>query len=130
MATGTDNYKFREIKTYSSTEWLANNSKKYRSVFDEQEVSYIYCEVSLHNKRFDDKNWKLKMQLKCFDADNNEICDLNCDRMVEKKDPVVFVREGWGVKTPGTYWRAGQYRWEAWVDGELLEKKNFYNKYR
>jgi SpoVK/Ycf46/Vps4 family AAA+-type ATPase len=126
MATGTDNYKFREIKTYSSTEWLANNSKKYRSVFDEQEVSYIYCEVSLFNKRFDDKNWKLKMQIKCFDADNNEICDLNCDRMVEKKDPIVFVREGWGVKTPGTYWRAGQYRWEAWVDGELLEKKSFY----
>lgn len=126
MASGNEHYKFREIKTYSSTEWLANNSKKYRTVFDEQEVSYIYCEVSLYNKRFDTKNWQLKMQLKCFDADNNEICDLNCDRLVEKKDPVIYVREGWGVKTPGTYWRAGQYRWEAWIDGELVEKKSFY----
>ena len=28
------NYKFRELKVYSSTEWLADNKKKYRQVFD------------------------------------------------------------------------------------------------
>jgi SpoVK/Ycf46/Vps4 family AAA+-type ATPase len=121
-----DNYKFRDIRTYCNTEWLANNTKKYRSVFEEQEVAYLYCEVSMHNKRFDEKAWKLKMQLKCFDEQNNEICDLNCDRQIEKEDAVVYVREGWGVKTPGAYWKAGIYRWEAWVDDELLATKSFY----
>lgn len=122
----SDNFKFKDIKTYCSTEWLANNTKKYRSVFDEQEVAYLYCEVSLFNKQFDEKAWKLKMQLKCFDEQNNEICDLNCDRQIDKTDHIIYVREGWGVKTPGAYWKAGVYRWEAWIDDELVASKNFY----
>lgn len=121
-----DNFKFRDIKTYCSTEWLANNTKKYRSVFDEQEVAYLYCEVSLFNKHFDNKNWKLSMQLKCFDEENNEICDLNCDRQVDKSDSLIYIREGWGVKTPGAYWKAGIYRWEAWIANELIATKTFY----
>ncbi|MEY3983397.1 MAG: hypothetical protein RL160_954 [Bacteroidota bacterium] len=126
MAAGNEHFKFRDIKTYCSTEWLANNTKKYRSVFDEQELSYIYCEVSLFNKRYDEETWMLHMQLKCFNSENQEVCDLNCDRQVEPREQVVYIREGWGVKTQGTYWKAGAYRWEAWVDGQLLEKKNFY----
>lgn len=122
----SDNYKFKDIKTYCSTEWLANNTKKYRSVFDEQEVAYLYCEISLYNKHFDSKNWRLSMQLKCFDEQNNEICDLNCDRQVDKGDAMVYVREGWGVKTPGAYWKSGVYRWEAWINNELIASKTFY----
>lgn len=121
-----DNFKFKDIKTYCSTEWLANNTKKYRIVFDEQEVAYLYCEVSLFNKHFDLKNWRLTMQLKCFDEQNNEICDLNCDRQVDKSDSMIFIREGWGVKTPGAYWKAGVYRWEAWIEGEQIATKTFY----
>lgn len=120
------NYKFKDIKTYCSTEWLANNTKKYRSVFDEQEVAYLYCEVSFYNKQFDQKNWRMEMQLKCFDSQNNEICDLNCDRQVDKNDAVIFIREGWGVKTPGAYWKAGEYRWEAWSGEEMVASKTFY----
>lgn len=122
----SENYKFKDIKTYCSTEWLANNTKKYRSVFDEQEVAYLYCEVSLNNKLFDNKNWRLTMQLKCFDEQNNEICDLNCDRQVDKNDAIIYVREGWGVKTPGAYWKAGIYRWEAWIGEEQIANKTFY----
>ncbi|MBL7812245.1 MAG: AAA family ATPase [Bacteroidetes bacterium] len=121
-----DNFKFKDIKTYCSTEWLANNTKKYRSVFDEQELAYLYCEVSLHNKRFDEKSWRLKMQLKCFDEQNNEICDLNCDRQIDTSDAMIYVREGWGVKTPGAYWKAGVYRWEAWVEDEMIATRTFY----
>lgn len=121
-----ENFKFRDIKTYCSTEWLANNTKKYRSVFDEQEIAYLYCEVSLYNKQFDNKTWNLQMQLKCFDQENNEICDLNCDREVDTADTITYIREGWGVKTPGAYWKAGIYRWEAWIGGELVATKTFY----
>jgi SpoVK/Ycf46/Vps4 family AAA+-type ATPase len=121
-----ENYKFKDIKTYCSTEWLANNTKKYRSVFDEQEIAYLYCEVSLHNKHFDQSNWHLTMQLKCYDEKNNELCDLNCDREVDKSDSLIYIREGWGVKTPGAYWKAGVYRWEAWIGTELIATKTFY----
>lgn len=38
-------YKFRDLKIFGSTEWLANNEKKYRLVYDEMECSFIYCEL-------------------------------------------------------------------------------------
>ena len=119
-------FKFRDIKTYSSIEWLANNTKKYRTVFEELEVAYVYCEVSLYNKRFDEDPWQLNLRMRCIDEKNNEICYLNCDRAVNPEEPVVYVREGWGVKTPGTYWKSGVYRWEALVNDEVIASKTFY----
>jgi SpoVK/Ycf46/Vps4 family AAA+-type ATPase len=121
-----DLLKFRDIKTYGSTEWLAHNAKKYRSVFDENETAYIYCEFSFFNKKYDEDNWDLKLKLKCLNEADEEICDLNCDRSIDKRDNIVFVREGWGVKTPNTYWKAGAYRWEAYVNDELFATKSFY----
>ncbi len=32
-------YKFKELKCYASTEWLIDNQKKYRQVFDKYEVN-------------------------------------------------------------------------------------------
>ncbi len=121
-----DFLKFRDIKTYGSTEWLVNNTKKYRSVFDELEASYIYCEFSFFNKKFDEENWEIKLRLKCLNESDEEICDLNCDRPIDKRDNIVFIREGWGVKTPSTYWKAGTYRWEAYINDELIGSKSFY----
>jgi SpoVK/Ycf46/Vps4 family AAA+-type ATPase len=119
-------YKYKDIKVFGSTEWLANNEKNYRQVFDESEISYIYCEISFYNKLFDEKDWDIKLELKCFSADNKEICALNCDRKVRKDENIVFVREGWGVKEPGSYWKRGSYRWEAHIDGKLLAERYFY----
>ncbi len=119
-------YKFRDIKVFGSTEWLANNEKNYRLVYDESEVGYIYCEISLFNKLFDEEDWDLKMELKCFSADNKEVCLLNCDRRIRKEDNIVFVREGWGVKEIGGYWKRGSYRWEAHVGGKFIAEKHFY----
>ena len=119
-------YKFRDIKTYSSTEWLAYNTKKYRCVFEEQELSYVYCEVTIYNKKFDEEDWSLQMHLKCFDEKNNEVCDLNCDRLISADEPIAYIREGWGVKTPASYWKPGIYRWEAWVGDQKIASKTFY----
>ncbi len=54
------NHIFRNIKVYSSTEWLADNKKKYRSVFDKNESTYIYTEFSFFNLHFKKKEWELK----------------------------------------------------------------------
>ncbi|NJK83566.1 MAG: hypothetical protein HC912_06835, partial [Saprospiraceae bacterium] len=50
--------KFRELRVYSSTEWLADNRKKYRQVFDRYTTSYIYAELSFYNKLFDHLDWE------------------------------------------------------------------------
>jgi len=119
-------HKFKDLRIFASTEWLANNEKNYRLVYDESELSYIYCEFSFFNKSFDDQDWEVNIRLKCFGPDGAEICNLNCDRTVKKEDSVVFVREGWGVKNKGNYWKRGSYRWEAWIENKMAAERSFY----
>ena len=120
-------YKIRDIKIFGSTEWLANNEKKYRQVFDEAECSFIYCELSFFNKLFDEQDWSARISLKCVNVeDGAEICNLTADRSILKDENIVFIREGWGVKNAGNYWKKGTYRWEAWIDNEFVGERIFY----
>lgn len=121
------NYKFRDLKVFGSTEWLANNEKKYRLVYDEAECTFVYCELSFFNKLFDESDWDVRLNLKCVNhIDGTEICNLVADRVIRKDENIVYIREGWGVKTPGAYWKSGVYRWEAWIDSTFVAEKIFY----
>ena len=122
------NYKFRELKIYGSTEWLADNKKKYRQVFDRYETTYIYAELSFYNKNFDIEDWDVDVQLKCFSTKKgkSEICSLPFTRKISKFDHIVYVREGWGNKKEGVFWKRGTYYWEAWINDEKVATKYFY----
>ncbi len=121
-------YKFRDLKVYSSTEWLADNKKKYRQVFDRYEATYVYAELSFYNKLFDDEDWNVQINIKCYSLKKGrkELCDLNFDRKVSKYDNVVYIREGWGNKKFGAFWKKGTYYWEAYIDGQKVATKYFY----
>lgn len=121
-------FKFKELKVYSSTEWLADNKKKYRQVFDRQNVSYIYAELSFYNKMFDEQVWDIDVNFKCFQlkSKKREICSLNFNRKVSKYDNVVYIREGWGNKKGGVFWKKGTYLWEVYIEGEKVGFKYFY----
>jgi hypothetical protein len=121
-------FKFRELKAYSSTEWLADNKKKYRQVFDRYETTYIYAELSLYNKFYDIEDWEVDVELKCFalKKGRTELCSLPFKRKVSKYDNVIYVREGWGNKKEGAFWKKGTYYWEAFVEGEKVATKYFY----
>jgi SpoVK/Ycf46/Vps4 family AAA+-type ATPase len=122
-------YKFKELKVYNSTEYLWNNTKKYRQVFDRYETAYIYVELSLFNKRFDEEDWPLHVELRCFSASGggrSELCSLTLDKEVSRFDHLVYLREGWGNQKRGTFWKAGTYYWEAYIDGQRIGSKYFY----
>ncbi|MBL7827965.1 MAG: AAA family ATPase [Saprospiraceae bacterium] len=121
-------WKFKELKIYASTEWLADNKKKYRQVFDRLETSYIYAELSFQNKQFDQDDWEINVELKCFAVkkQKKEICSLPFRRKVSKYDPIGYIREGWGNKQEGIFWKKGAYYWEAWIEGEKVATKYFY----
>ena len=121
-------FKFRELKVYSSTEWLADNKKKYRQVFDRYDTTYIYAELSFYNKLFDDEDWEIEVTLKCYSLKRGrrELCTLPFKRKVSKYDHVVYIREGWGNKSEGAFWKKGTYYWEAWIEGEKVATKYFY----
>ena len=127
MASNKNNeFIFRNMKVYGSVEWLADNKKKYRSIFDVNECTYIYCEFSFFNLNFKKKDWDINLRLVCVDQDKNQICDLNCDRTISKDHNLIFIREGWGTQNEGSYWKAGTYKWEAYVGDELVAERNFY----
>jgi len=122
------NFKFKELRVYSSTEWLADNKKKYRQVFDRYETTYIYAELSFYNKMFDTDVWEVDVELRCFEIKNSkkQICNLTFKKSISKYDNIVYIREGWGNKREGSFWKKGTYYWEAWMDGEKISTKYFY----
>ncbi|HMQ50128.1 MAG TPA: AAA family ATPase [Saprospiraceae bacterium] len=121
-------FKFKELKVYASTEWLADNKKKYRQVFDRYETAYVYAELSFHNKYFDIEDWEVDVELKCYSIRKGQklLCSLPFKRKVSKYDNVMYIREGWGNKNEGAFWKKGTYFWEAWIEGEKVATKYFY----
>ncbi len=121
-------FKFKDLKFYNSTEWLADNKKRYRQVFDQQTTAYIYAELSLYNKLFDIDDWELNIELRCYSVKKKEteICRMPYKKRISKTDPVVYIREGWGNKDVGVFWKRGTYYWEAWIDSQKIASKYFY----
>ncbi len=123
-----DSFKFKELKVYSSTEYLAGNQKKYRQVFNRNETAYVYAEISLHNKLFDQQDWVISGELRCYDLKKGrkKVCSIPINKKISKYDPVVYIREGWGNKANGVFWKKGTYCWEFWIDNEKVGSKHFY----
>ncbi len=109
-------YKFKDLKVYSSDEWMADSTKKYRLVFERSETTYMRAEFSFYNKLFDEEDWDTTVRLKCFflyGSKKEELCNLEHKTKISKEENVIFVRDGWGNATPGAYWFRGDYVLEA-----------------
>ncbi|RMG58930.1 MAG: AAA family ATPase [Bacteroidetes bacterium] len=125
-------YKFNALKTYTSTEWLAESRKKYRQVFDRSEIAYIYAEFSFYNKLFDEEDWEAEINLKAYSRPASpkqapeQICDIEVNKSVSKDLNIVYIREGWGMDKKGAFWKEGSYFWEAYIDGEMVGTCNFF----
>ncbi len=125
----TKNYKFKDVKVYSSDEWMANATKKYRTVFDRMETTYIRTEFSFYNKLFDEREWTAKVTLKSFlleGTTRKELCCLVSTQTIKMDDNIVYVRDGWGTPTEGTFWLKGNYIWEAYIDDEFVGGRTFF----
>lgn len=122
-------YKFRALKTYTSTEWLAESKKKYRQVFDRNEIRYIYAEFSFFNKLFDEEDWEAEIMLIAYQAGppvRKVSKDLVVRKPITKDQNVVYIREGWGNDKVGVAWPEGAYFWEVFIDGEKVATHHFY----
>src|SRR4051812_40928444 len=123
------NYKFKDLKVFSSTETMDGNTKRYRRVFDTKETTYLYAELSVYNKLFDEEDWKAIVVLKAFSVkpdERKELCSIERSLDITKEQNIVIIREGWGNKDLGAYWYRGDYEWEAYINNELVGKKKFY----
>lgn len=120
-------YKFKSLQTFCNNEWMVNNLKRYRTVFDKAEIDYIRIELAIYNKLFDEEDWKGKVNLKCFDSlGKQEYCNREVDVEVKKEENIFYVRDGWGVETKGSFWKKGSYQWQAFIDDVLIGEKSFH----
>jgi hypothetical protein len=122
-------YKFRDLKVYSSDEWMAGSTKKYRKVYDRYETTYQRLEISVFNKKFDEEDWEASVRSRCFfvnGSQKNELSNFEEKRKVLKDENIVYVRHSWGNVTPGGYWRKGNYVWEAYIDEVKIGETTFY----
>jgi SpoVK/Ycf46/Vps4 family AAA+-type ATPase len=126
MTSAPEKYKVRSLKVFSDNEWLYDNAKKYRQVFEESAVTYIYGEFAFFNKLFDEEDWQINVHLKCYDGKGVLLCDQDASQTVKKEDNIVYIRKGWGNPDPGSFWKRGTYRWEAVVDGKSVLVQYFY----
>ena len=122
-------FKFKSISVYSSDEWMANSTKRYRTVFDKAETTYIRCELALFNKLFDEEDWQTKVVIRCekiIPGNNEKICELETELKVSKEDNIAYIRDGWGNATPGIFWKKGTYKWMALIDGNVIGEQQFF----
>ncbi|MES2680731.1 MAG: AAA family ATPase [Bacteroidota bacterium] len=120
-------YKYKSLQTFCNNEWMVNNLKRYRCVFDKSEIDYVRVELAIYNKLFDEENWSGKVNLKCFDLGSKlQFCDRELEINVKKEENIFYVRDGWGVENKGGFWKKGNYKWQAFIDDVLLEERIFY----
>src|SRR5688572_24075417 len=123
-------FKFKDLKIYADNNSLAQDGRFYRTVFDESEVNYLYFEVTLFNKKFDEGDWDAKGKIVCHLLDKGtkgkEMCNLEINLDGKKDVNVITCREGWGMENKGTYWKKGVYIVEAFVEDKMIGSKSFY----
>lgn len=122
-------FKFKSLSVYSSDEWMANSTKRYRTVFDKQETTYLRFELALYNKLFDEEDWTAKAVVTCEEIKpegNVLICTLDSELKAGKEENIVYVRDGWGTPNAGAFWKKGIYEWKAYIDGHLIGTRRFY----
>ncbi len=121
-------FKPKSTKVYSSNEWMVDSTKKYRTVFDKAEISYIWAEFSVYNKLFDEKDWKDTFRLKAFNKSKRteELCNQDEEIKVSKDKNIVYFRKGWGTEEKGGFWDDGEYVWEAHIGENLVDVVTFF----
>jgi len=121
------NYKFKSLRIYASTESLFG-THKFRQVFAEKEVDYLRAEIALYNIKFDESDWNAKLNYKCFKivkGKQKEQFSLDYDIECGKVTNIHKTIKGWG-SADKTYWKYGEYIWEAYIDGEYVARTRFY----
>jgi SpoVK/Ycf46/Vps4 family AAA+-type ATPase len=114
-------YKFSSLRTYCSTEWMLDSTKRYRTVFDTSELTFVYVELCLFNKS--SESWKLNLRLCChklIEQGRETICQIEISPLIQPEQDLIYIREGWGHEDTETVWKRGDYIWEAFVDNQLL----------
>jgi SpoVK/Ycf46/Vps4 family AAA+-type ATPase len=123
-------FRSRGLSTYVSQILLHDNQRIYRSVFEKDEISYMYVDFTFFNKKFDEEDWDANIRFELYRLDEDEdrylLDSTEVDRKISLMENIVVVSDNWGAAEPGTAWVSGKYLYEVWVNDELADDHFFY----
>lgn len=122
-------FKLKSLNTFA---WGRSNDriKKYRKVFDRNEINYLSVSLELYNLYFEEEEWKTTITFKAFTLVNGirgkEHCANTKEYTVAKDKNSIQFEFGWGNEKYGKYWKKGTYLWEVKIDDILIGTTKFY----
>jgi len=125
----TKNYKFDSLNVFAWDRAL-DNKKKFRKVYESNELTYVSVELSIFNKLFDEEDWEAEITLianKLVDGEEPiKLCEKTKTVKVSKEDNIFKYSFGWGDDKRGSFWKQGTYEWEAYIHDEFVATARFY----
>jgi len=122
-------FRSRGLSTYVSQVLLHDNQRIYRSVFEKNEISYMYVDFTFFNKKFDEEDWDANIRFDLYRMDDDEpvmLDSTDIERKISMMENMVVVTDNWGGSEPGSAWKAGKYHYEVWINGDLADDHLFY----
>jgi len=122
-------YKFKSLNTYAWDRAMGKH-RKYRKVFDKNELNYLSVALEFYNKLFDDKDWTIKITFKAYSLDGDEKIKEHGNEVneytVSRDENVIMIVFGLGKDKRGQYWEKGDFLWEAYMDDVLVGTTKFH----
>lgn len=119
-------FSFKSLNLYSDQEKLHENKRKYRSVFQGNEIDFIYGELSIYNLEYQNTSWDFEYTFKVINEKNRTIKEISYNTRILENEPIPCVVMCAGHSEKGVFWIKGIYRWEVWVKGDKIAEKIFY----
>lgn len=124
-------FKVKDLKFFSNPNSIIFNSRKYRSVFEQSQVGFLYAEFSFYNLKFNEEDWNTNITSTCYLIDGNgkksqkKFEKLNAQYTISKTENIFKITDSWGDPMSGNYWKAGKYSWEIKINNQIVIEKNF-----
>ncbi len=119
-------YKLKNLDIFVDDEWLINDRRKFRTVFDKAEIDYLFFNVTIYNKLFDEEDWEATFKFVVTDSDDNKICELTEHKKIPKEENTFYLEKGWGNSQKGRFWKENKYRLQVFIDDNPIGEKYFY----
>ncbi len=123
------NFKFKSLQSYAWDRAMGSK-RKFRKVFDKNEINYLSVELAFYNKLFDEDDWETTIKLRAVPIDGKKIGKELCAKeekiSISKDENIITYTFGWGDDERGKFWKPGKYRWIAQIDGKQVGTTDFF----
>jgi len=119
------NIEFLSIKTFEGgLEQPAKESRIYKSTFNKNDTRYIWCEINLKNKLYDQSDQFYKAKWIYYDPDGSIRGTMDADWNIKKEWSETWHQGGWGWSESGK-WPIGTYTIKFYLDDNYLTQTTF-----